>query len=62
MDAGYKNIVGNCLQSSYTGKSDTMDIAYKNTLGNRKYVHVTYIHFVCVHENGFQTMVLRSSI
>ena len=45
-----------------TGMSDTMDIAYKNTLGSRKYVRITYIHYVCVYENRFQTMVLISSM
>ena len=68
VDAGYKNIVGNCIQCSYihhvliTGMSDTMDIAYKNTLGSRKYVCITYILHVCVYENRFQTMVLISSM
>ena len=38
--------------------SDTMDIAYKYTLGCRKYVRITYIHYVCEYENHFQTMVL----
>ena len=36
-----------------TGMSDTMDIAYKNTLGSRKYVHRTCTHYVCVYENRF---------
>ena len=37
-DADYKNIVGNCIQCSYNrGISDTVDIAYKNNLGSRKY-------------------------
>ena len=31
-----------------SGMSDTMDIAYKNTLGSRKSVHITYIHYVCI--------------
>ena len=43
-----------------TGMSDTMDIAYKNTLGSRNYVRITYIHYVCVYENRFQTIVLIS--
>ena len=29
-----------------TGISDTKDIAYKNSLGSRKYVRITYIHYV----------------
>ena len=45
-----------------TGMSDTMDIAYKNTLGSRKYLHIIYIHYVFVYENRFQTMVLISSM
>ena len=45
-----------------TGMSDTMDIAYKNTLGSRKYVLITYIHYVCVYENRFQKMFLISGV
>ena len=33
-----------------SGMSDTMDIAYKNTLWSRKYVRITYIHCVCIEE------------
>ena len=32
-----------------TGMSDTMDIAYKNTLGSRKYVRITYLHYLCIY-------------
>ena len=45
-----------------TGMSDTMDIAYKNTLGSRKYVRIAYIQYVGVYENHFQTMVVVSSM
>ena len=61
VDAGYKNIVGNCIHVLITGISDTMDIAYKNTLGSRKYISIAYIHYVCVYENRFQMMLLISS-
>ena len=44
-----------------TGMSDTMDIAYMNTLGSRKYVHIAYISYVCVYENSFQTSILITS-
>ena len=45
-----------------TGMWDTMHMAYKYTLRSRKYVRITYIHYVCVYENRFQTMVLISSM
>ena len=68
VDAGYKNIVGSWIQYSYirhvliTGMSDTMDITYKNTLGIWKNLCIAYIHYVCVYENRFQTIVIISSM
>ena len=44
------------------GISDTMNMAYKNTLGSIKYVCIAYILYVCVYENRFQTMALKSSM
>ena len=41
-----------------TGISDRMDIAYKNTLGSRKYVRITYIHCVCVMRTVFRRWFL----
>ena len=41
-----------------TGMSDTMDIAYKNTVGSRKYVHITYIHMYVYMRTVFRRWLL----
>lgn len=38
--------------------SDSIDIAYKNTVGNNKYVCITNIHFLWIFKKRLQTMVL----
>ena len=45
VDAVIRISLGIAYNVLITGMSDTMDIAYKNTLENRKYVHITYIHY-----------------
>ena len=55
-----RTLLGIAYNVLISGMSDTMDIAYKYTLGCRKYVRITYIHYVCEYENHFQTMVLIS--
>lgn len=62
VDAGYKIIVGNCIQYYYDRHIGYNGWRYKNTFGSRKYVRITYIHYVLVYEKRFQTMVYISSM